>query len=105
MTKVVESEDKIAARAARFGVVVPSAKPLGNKKQKTSEVTAKATGKPATLVDDPEKMKKRLDRFGVISQTVVKTVEEQKKQARAERFNIDVTEKAAAATTNNNRYR
>lgn len=82
----VEGPDKLAVRAARFGVVTESAS--------SSNLTGTSTMKTAEQL---EALKKRAERFGEVVSDAVKTLEvKEKMNQRANRFNLS-TEDASAS--------
>lgn len=110
-SKLTVSSDILAKRAERFGIE-PSANAklearknrfgiteTANPSKKQKGVSGKAAAKDA-MIDDPEKIKKRLERFGEISQTAVAAVMDEKKKQRAERFGIAESTKSDGKTAN-----
>ncbi|KAJ3292851.1 hypothetical protein HK104_004952 [Borealophlyctis nickersoniae] len=112
-TSGMSEEEKRRARAARFGLpVVPSttddnvkrrerAKRFGNSvSNSTTAATTESSGlKGGSVMEDPEVLKRRQERFGIVNPESQKvsalSEEEEKKRKRQERFGIlPATEKA-----------
>ncbi|OWF49436.1 SAP domain-containing ribonucleoprotein-like [Mizuhopecten yessoensis] len=88
-TKAIDENDRLKMRVQKFGAVNPEVKKqLRAERFGTSEVTAKGGDKisPAPAAD-MDKLKKRAERFGTVTSTVLTKVDEtQKLKKRAERF-------------------
>ena len=96
-SKLIESKDILSKRAERFGVEPSEVSKIESRKNRFGDVSAAKKQKISNTnaittstkqIIDPEKIKKRLDRFGEISPTAVKIILDDKKKARAERFNL-----------------
>jgi len=80
--------ERIAARAARFGVTPPASTTPSLPTPETS-----TTIKHEKVSEQLEVLKKRADRFGEVVSTTVKTLEEKEKLTqRAQRFNLSAEE-------------
>jgi SAP domain-containing ribonucleoprotein len=80
------SDDKLTARAARFGITAP-----------TTSSTAKTITGPTAVSD--EVLKKRAERFGAISTDVKKIELNEKLQKRKERFGVAGKAVVSSTTT------
>lgn len=94
----LSEKERLEMRAKKFGQVTAEATPQTNTTKGAVAAVAAATDLSS---DQMEKLKKRAERFGVVSPTIAKLDESEKLLKRKERFGLEAGAATATAATTN----